>query len=154
MSNIEIEKRVEALCILVLSENEDDRTSARNELRELIASKQDKQIDNEVKIIECFVELGVPAHVLGHDYLVRAIEYVMADKTMLHSITKELYPKVAKDFGTTASRTERAIRHAIECCWDRGDFEVLGKYFGNTIRPLKGKPTNTEFIARIANYLK
>ena len=98
-------------------------------------------------------EIGVPAHIKGYQYLREAILIAVADMDVINAVTKVLYPEVAKRFGTTASRVERAIRHAIEVAWDRGDLETLQKYFGYTVSNAKGKPTNSEFIAMIADRL-
>lgn len=99
-------------------------------------------------------EIGVPAHIKGYQYLRYAIIIAVEDMDVINSITKTLYPMVAKEFGTTPSRVERAIRHAIEVAWDRGDLETLQKYFGYTVSNTKGKPTNSEFIALIADKLQ
>ena len=98
-------------------------------------------------------EIGVPAHIKGYQYLREAILIAVEDMDVINAVTKALYPAVAKRFGTTPSRVERAIRHAIEVAWDRGDLEVLQKYFGYTVSNTKGKPTNSEFIAMIADRL-
>ena len=98
-------------------------------------------------------EIGVPAHIKGYQYLREAIIIAVGDMDVINAVTKILYPEVAKRFGTTASRVERAIRHAIEVAWDRGDLETLQKYFGYTVSNAKGKPTNSEFIAMIADRL-
>ena len=99
-------------------------------------------------------EIGVPAHIKGYQYLREAILIVVEDMEVINAVTKILYPEVAKRFGTTSSRVERAIRHAIEVAWDRGDLETLQKYFGYTVSNAKGKPTNSEFIAMIADRLQ
>ncbi len=99
-------------------------------------------------------EIGVPAHIKGYQYLREAIMIAVDDMDVINAVTKVLYPEVAKRFGTTASRVERAIRHAIEVAWDRGDLETLQKYFGYTVNSAKGKPTNSEFIAMIADRLQ
>ena len=98
-------------------------------------------------------DIGVPAHIKGYQYLREAIIMTVEDMDVINAVTKILYPEVAKKFGTTASRVERAIRHAIEVAWDRGDLETLQKYFGYTVSNSKGKPTNSEFIAMIADRL-
>lgn len=99
-------------------------------------------------------EIGVPAHVLGHRYLKDAIAAAVNDPTVLDkNITKRLYPHVASLNNTTPSRVERAIRHAIEVAWNRGDWDTLNNFFGNTIDIDKGKPTNSEFIALIADVI-
>ena len=95
----------------------------------------------------------MPAHIKGYQYLREAIMIAVDDMDVINAVTKVLYPEVAKRFSTTPSRVERAIRHAIEVAWDRGDLETLQKYFGYTVSNAKGKPTNSEFIAMIADRL-
>ena len=99
-------------------------------------------------------EIGVPAHIKGYQYLREAILLAVEDMDVINAVTKVLYPEVARRFSTTPSRVERAIRHAIEVAWDRGDLETLQKYFGYTVNSAKGKPTNSEFIAMIADRLQ
>ena len=103
------------------------------------------------KVTQFLRELGIPAHIKGYTYTREAIVLAVKDPSIINAITKELYPQVAKKFGTTNSRVERAIRHAIEIAWDRGDWEVFLRIFGNTVNSRKGKPTNSEFIALIAD---
>lgn len=107
----------------------------------------------EATVTAIIHEIGVPAHIKGYQYLREAILIAVDDMDVINAVTKVLYPEVAKRFGTTASRVERAIRHAIEVAWDRGDLETLQKYFGYTVSNAKGKPTNSEFIAMIADRL-
>ena len=99
-------------------------------------------------------EVGVPAHIKGYQYLRTAILMTIEDSDVINSVTKILYPSVAKQYSTTSSRVERAIRHAIEVAWDRGDVDILNSYFGFTIQNNRGKPTNSEFIAMIADNLR
>ena len=99
-------------------------------------------------------EIGVPAHIKGYQYLREAIMIAVKDMDVINAITKILYPQVAKTFHTTPSRVERAIRHAIEVAWDRGDLDTLQRFFGYTVSNTKGKPTNSEFIALIADKLQ
>lgn len=108
----------------------------------------------ERRVTSIIHEIGVPAHIKGYQYLREAILIAVDDKEVINAVTKILYPEVAKRFGTTASRVERAIRHAIEVAWDRGDLDTLQKYFGYTVSNAKGKPTNSEFIALIADRLQ
>ena len=110
--------------------------------------------DIEVVISDIMRQIGVPAHIKGYQYLRTAIDLSINDEEMLESVTKLLYPTIAKMYSTTSSRVERAIRHAIEVAWDRGDVEVLSSYFGYTIQSNRGKPTNSEFIAMIADRIK
>jgi len=97
---------------------------------------------------------GVPAHIKGYQYLREAIIIAVNDMDVINAITKVLYPQVAKTFQTTPSRVERAIRHAIEVAWDRGDLDTLQRFFGYTVSNTKGKPTNSEFVARLTNIVK
>ena len=99
-------------------------------------------------------EIGVPAHIKGYQYLREAILIAVNDMEVINAITKVLYPQVAKTFATTPSRVERAIRHAIEVAWDRGDLDTLQRFFGYTVSNTKGKPTHSEFIALIADKLQ
>ena len=107
----------------------------------------------ESSVTSIIHEIGVPAHIKGYQYLREAIMIAVDDMDVINAVTKVLYPEVAKRFSTTPSRVERAIRHAIEVAWDRGDLETLQKYFGYTVSNAKGKPTNSEFIAMIADRL-
>lgn len=110
--------------------------------------------DIERMVTEKIHEVGVPAHIKGYAYLRNAIMLVIEDGQLIESITKLLYPTVAKKFNTSASRVERAIRHAIEVAWNRGDTDVLNSIFGFTINQSKGKPTNSEFIAMISDKIR
>ena len=107
----------------------------------------------EANVTAIIHEIGVPAHIKGYQYLREAIMMTVEDMDVINAVTKVLYPDVARKFGTTSSRVERAIRHAIEVAWDRGDLDTLQKYFGFTVSNAKGKPTNSEFIAMIADRL-
>lgn len=108
----------------------------------------------KMRVTQVIHEIGVPAHIKGYAYLRHAIMLAVENPHMLEVITKELYPQVAQVFNTMPSRVERAIRHAIEVAWDRGDLATLEHWFGATISQLKGKPTNSEFIALIADKLR
>jgi len=108
----------------------------------------------EAMVTSVIHEIGVPAHIKGYQYLREAILIAVRDMDVINAITKVLYPQVAKTFQTTPSRVERAIRHAIEVAWDRGDLETLQQFFGYTVSNTKGKPTNSEFIALIADKLQ
>lgn len=113
-----------------------------------------KEIDLETEVTNMIHEIGVPAHIKGYQYLREAIIMSVEDTSVLSSITKILYPGIAKKFSTTPSRVERAIRHAIEVAWSRGKMETLDGLFGYTINTGKGKPTNSEFIALIADKIR
>lgn len=111
-----------------------------------------RQVDTLITTI--IKEIGVPAHIKGYNYLREAIMMVYYDIELLSSVTKILYPEIAKKFKTTSSRVERAIRHAIEVAWNRGNYETISETFGYTVSHLKSKPTNSEFIAMIADKLR
>ena len=113
-----------------------------------------KEFDLESEITNILHEMGVPAHIKGYLYLRESINMVYNDIELLGSITKVLYPDVAKKYKTTASRVERAIRHAIEVAWNRGNIEAISNIFGYTVSVTKSKPTNSEFIAMIADKLR
>ncbi len=127
----------------------------RNEKKPLVV-KDDVVTDTqlEIMITDIIHQIGVPAHIKGYHYLREAIILSIKNSDIINSVTKILYPTVAKKHGTTASRVERAIRHAIEVAWDRGNLDVLNSYFGYTIQIERGKPTNSEFIAMISDKLR
>lgn len=112
------------------------------------------ELELEAVVTDIIHEIGVPAHIKGYQYLRTAILLTVSDSDIINSVTKILYPSVAKKYSTTTSRVERAIRHAIEVAWDRGDVDTLNSYFGYTIQNNRGKPTNSEFIAMIADNLR
>ncbi|MBR2422308.1 MAG: sporulation initiation factor Spo0A C-terminal domain-containing protein [Oscillospiraceae bacterium] len=151
-----LEKQVDALMRLCCAAEEKDRLEAREEIRFLMQGRRHRaeEEDPEYWIRQILLELGAPDHLLGHSYVVQGILLVIHDRMYINNITFGLYPQLAARFDTTASRVERAIRHLIEVTWSRGDWEVLDRYFGSTVDPDKGKPTNGEFIARIANVVK
>lgn len=120
-------------------------------VREHIAGSEP---DLELMITEIIHQIGVPAHIKGYHYVRESIMLAVRQPEIINSVTKQLYPTVAKRFETTASRVERAIRHAIEVAWDRGDVDTLNSYFGYTIHNGRGKPTNSEFVAMIADKLR
>ena len=115
---------------------------------------QSTAADMESQVTKIIHQIGVPAHIKGYQYLRSAILMTIDDNEIINSVTKVLYPTVAKKYQTTTSRVERAIRHAIEVAWDRGDVDTLNSYFGYTIHNSRGKPTNSEFIAMIADNLR
>ncbi len=106
------------------------------------------------QVTEVIHEVGVPAHIKGYQYVREAIVIAVQDMDVINAVTKVLYPEVARRFATTPSRVERAVRHAIEVAWDRGDLDTLQGYFGYTVSNVKGKPTNSEFIAMIADRIR
>ena len=139
-----------------------DYGSLVNHIESLTSSRPDSAArgetagapDIETQVTKIIHQIGVPAHIKGYQYLRTAILMTIADSDIINSVTKVLYPSVAKKYSTTTSRVERAIRHAIEVAWDRGDVDTLNSYFGYTIQNSRGKPTNSEFIAMIADNLR
>lgn len=124
---------------------------------ESVIEEEDHRVsghDLERDVTDMIHEIGVPAHIKGYQYLREAIIMSVEDPEMLGSITKVLYPTIARKYQTTSSRVERAIRHAIEVAWNRGRMETLDAMFGYTINTGKGKPTNSEFIALIADKIR
>ncbi len=121
---------------------------------EIPSNGERSQENLEALVTNIIHEVGVPAHIKGYQYLREAIIMVVNDIDVINQITKSLYPKIAYKFNTTPSRVERAIRHAIEVAWGRGDQQTVEKIFGYTISASKGKPTNSEFIAMIADKLR
>ncbi|MBQ7566838.1 MAG: sporulation transcription factor Spo0A [Oscillospiraceae bacterium] len=124
------------------------------EAAEMSTPNAPREVNIETMVTSVIHEIGVPAHIKGYQYLREAIMIAVRDMDVINAITKVLYPQVAKTFSTTPSRVERAIRHAIEVAWDRGDLETLQTFFGYTVSNTKGKPTNSEFIALIADRLQ
>ncbi|MCQ4021580.1 MULTISPECIES: sporulation transcription factor Spo0A [unclassified Ruminococcus] len=125
--------------------------SKKDNIRHLSEAKGDSI---EMQVTEILHQIGVPAHIKGYHYLRRSIIMSIETPEIINAVTKKLYPSVAKLYETTSSRVERAIRHAIEVAWDRGDVDVLNSYFGYTIHNGRGKPTNSEFIAMISDKLR
>ena len=147
-----LEMQVETLMRLCTACDQQSRDAARAELLGMLKKKnREAGADPEDLVREILLELGAPEHLLGHPYAVQAVLLVVHDRMYINNITFGLYPQLAARFDTTAARVERAIRHLIEVTWSRGDVDVLSRYFGNTVSPEKGKPTNGEFIARLAN---
>jgi two-component system response regulator (stage 0 sporulation protein A) len=125
----------------------DDQIKALNALNATLP-------DMELVVTDLIHQLGVPAHIKGYHFLREAILLCLTDNAYLDAVTKKLYPAVGTKFITTPSRVERAIRHAIEIAWDRGNIDVLQEYFGYTINTQKGKPTNSEFIALLVDKIR
>ena len=126
-------------------------------IRQLIQGDRSQLSESEIlknSVTAMMHEIGVPAHIKGYQYVREAIVIAVQDMEVINAVTKVLYPEVAKRYGTTPSRVERAIRHAIEVAWDRGDLETLQRYFGYTVSLSKGKPTNSEFIAMLADRIQ
>ncbi len=128
-----------------------DDTSVLEHIRHAAGPRCDLPLQQlEMMVTAIIHEIGVPAHIKGYQYLREGIILTVRNMEVINAVTKVLYPEIAKRFGTTPSRVERAIRHAIEVAWDRGDLETLQKYFGYTVNSAKGKPTNSEFIASVS----
>ncbi len=131
-----------------------ENISIFEESPELSEISQNKNVNLKIIVTDIIHQIGIPAHIKGYHYLRKAILLSVDDPEMLQSITKILYPTVAEAFNTSPSRVERAIRHAIESAWNRGDVDVLNSIFNYNIRVYKGKPTNSEFIAVITDNLR
>jgi two-component system response regulator (stage 0 sporulation protein A) len=131
-----------------------NRNSKAEAPAQIMHIADDNTPDIEAQVTRIIHQIGVPAHIKGYQYLRTAILLTVKDSDIINSVTKVLYPSVAKKYQTTTSRVERAIRHAIEVAWDRGDVDTLNSYFGYTIQNNRGKPTNSEFIAMIADNLR
>lgn len=128
---------------------------ALKNMRSVSAAQPKRELNNiEYIVTDIIHQIGIPAHIKGYHYLRTAIILSINDGEMINSVTKMLYPTVAQKYNTTSSRVERAIRHAIEIAWDRGDVDVLNSLFGYTVHTSRGKPTNSEFIALIADKLR
>lgn len=149
-----------AIINAMIAESVEEKTAAKNVLLKLMREEKATAAvptnDNirESVIRRLLVQIGVPSHIKGYGYLINALTIAVEDRSVINEITTRLYPTVAKNCDTTPSRVERAIRHAIEVAWDRCDLEVIQKLFGNTISITKGKPTNSEFIARTADIVQ
>ena len=152
-----LQKKVDLLISYVIAEDKETRERALEELMAFkITPSENASIDVRGEIEATLRHIGVPCSILGYYDLIEALVLVLDDPSYVEDITKRLYPDVARIRGghRSASRVERAMRHAIENAWDRGDFETLQELFGNTVSPLKGKPTNSEFIAQVAVHLR
>ena len=148
------------ICILkpfeptALTEHVDSLLRIRSKSKKNDGSQTLTPPDIEAQVTKIIHQIGVPAHIKGYQYLRSAIIMTINDNDIINSVTKVLYPTVAKKYQTTTSRVERAIRHALEVAWDRVDIDTLNSYFGYTIQNSRGKPTNSEFIAMIADNLR
>ena len=149
-----LQKKVDAIARSLLANDTTDRNAALVDLSVLMKKPQNCADGAEEIARSLLIELGVPEHIRGSRYLGKAIELVAQDKSFIKSLEKNLYPAVGQCFDTTGSRVARAIRFAIEVAWDRCDIDVMQQHFGNTISPTKGKPTNSEFIARCASIVR
>ncbi|MGL4740633.1 MAG: sporulation transcription factor Spo0A [Sarcina sp.] len=147
-------KRIRQMFNNTITSEDNIKQASLMDLSESMVHLKKKPMDLEAEITSIIHEVGVPAHIKGYMYLREAITMVVNDMELLSAITKELYPSIAKKYNTTASRVERAIRHAIEVAWSRGQIDAINKLFGYTIHNDKGKPTNSEFIAMVADKLR
>ncbi|WP_291572868.1 sporulation transcription factor Spo0A [Clostridium sp. UBA4548] len=147
-------KRIRQMFNNTISSDEEKRSVVVNDMSDIKIRSNNEPMNLEAEITSIIHEIGVPAHIKGYMYLREAITLVVNDIELLSAVTKELYPSIAKRYNTTASRVERAIRHAIEVAWSRGQVDTINKLFGYTIHNDKGKPTNSEFIAMVADKLR
>lgn len=145
---------VQALVGRIRSASEHELPSEITAAAGQLITQAPQERDYELEVTEVLHQMGIPAHVKGYQYLRDAILYIMDDINLLGAVTKELYPLVAEKYNTSASRVERAIRHAIELAWNRGNVDMMIQYFGYTINTEKGKPTNSEFIAMVADKIR
>ena len=156
----ELEMRVDALMRLATAENAAAARKAKADIQTLMksriknASTKEQAADAEAAVRKLFLELGAPDHLMGHPIAIRAVCLAIENEMYIRNITFGLYPQLAVEFDTVPARVERAIRHLIEVTWSRGDLDVFEKYFGNTTSPRRGRPSNGEFIARLANVVK
>ena len=140
--------------IVSLANSNISTTYSKNFNPNILSNSNAETTDLETMVTEIIHQVGIPAHIKGYHYLRESIILSVQNNELMNSVTKQLYPTVAKNHLTTPSRVERAIRHAIEVTWDRGDIEILNSYFGYTVHNGRGKPTNSEFIAMIADKLR
>ena len=157
MNNMEMAKKLRQLQTLIgeiANELEEPGTAnvvAKNAMDVVMTSESS---DLELRVSNILREIGIPAHIKGYTYIRTAIIMTVNNPQIMENVTKVLYPEVAKAYNTTSSRVERAIRHAIEVAWDRGNYRVLEEYFGATIDDRRGKPTNSEFVAMLADKIR
>lgn len=153
---IPIEKKLDAIIRHLTAETEPERRKTLIALRQIAAEidaiADDRSVEYDIRRL--LLDIGVPENVKGHAYLVEAIRMVSDQPNLIGWITKRIYPAVAAKFATTPAMVERGLRHGIECAWSRGDLSVLQRYFGNTVDPTKGRPTNSQFIFRVANVIR
>lgn len=124
------------------------------QIEDMVVKQGNKEKDLNMLVTQMIHEIGVPAHIKGYLYLRTAIIMAVENMDILNAVTKQLYPDIAKEYGTTDTRVERAIRHAIEVAWERGNIDVINDLFGYTIQADKGKPTNSEFIALMSDRIR
>ena len=151
-----VEKKVDEIIRFLTADSEEKRSRAHENLRGMVhaAPPPHKKICTEFMVHEIMKDIGVPAHVVGYPYVVEAVLLVLSDQMYINNITSCLYPQLAAKFDTTAARVERGIRNAVSITFERSDLDVLGRYFGNSVSPKTGKPTNSQFIAQVANEIR
>ena len=149
-----LEWQVDTLMRLCSAQTPSGQAQARQALRLLVERSVAPAMDPEYLVRQILLELVTPDHLVGHPFVVEAVLMAVENRYYINNITFGLYPQIAAKFDTTATRVERGIRHLIEVTWIRGDMDILCRYFGNTIDPDRGKPTNGEFIARLANIVQ
>ena len=149
-----LEQKLNAVLRCLAAQRPEEQEAARAQILAFVTEAPLEVPDMESRIRQLLLELGMPDHLNGHRYLVYALNRIQTEPRLQLSLTHQLYPSIGQHFGATVAQVERSIRHAIEVCWDRGDWQVLSLYFGNTVSAHKGKPTNAEFIARISNELQ
>ena len=147
-----LEEKVDTLMRYCIAQSEQARRHCHVDLRAMLGSQQENTV--ETAIDQALADLGVPDHLLGYRYLQCAIRMVVAEPDAVYCVTTLLYPGVARRYGTTAALVERAIRHAVECGWNRCDGAMREHYFGGKIKPGRLRPTNAEYIARLANIVR
>lgn len=148
------EQKVDMIARTLLARSTTERSEALSKLQELMTRHGGEGTDAESMIRGILLELGMPDHIKGHAYTVCALKALLEDATLIDSVTGRLYPLVAQTYGVSSVRVERAIRHAVEICLNRSALETVSDYFGNTISAMRGKPTNSEFLARISNVVR
>ena len=149
-----VEKKVDEIIRFLTADSEEKRNRAHENLCGMVHAAPPKKICTEFMVHEIMKDIGVPAHVVGYPYVIEAVLLVLQDQMYINNITSGLYPKLAAKFDTTAARVERGIRHAVSITFERSDLDVLGRYFGNSVSPKTGKPTNSQFIAQVANEIR
>jgi two-component system response regulator (stage 0 sporulation protein A) len=149
-----MEKKVNLIMKYLIARDVDEVAKLKKDIIKALneeSAPTSKMVLVENVIRDILKEIGTPPHILGHEYVVTSAKLAYADRTLLQAITKRLYPEAAKMHNTTASRLERAMRHAVECSFDRGDFDRIMSVFGNTFSTQRGKLTNSEFLAGLVN---
>lgn len=149
-----LEDKVDALMQLCAAQPGTEQEKARRLVRGIAARYLPETMNTEALVRRLLLELGAPDHLLGHAYTVLAVRLVVQDEMYIHSITFGLYPQVAAAYHTTAARVERGIRSLVEVTWERGSLDTQERYFGSIVSSERGKPSNAEFIARLANIVQ